>query len=376
MKSLLACLLAGAITATVGAKSEPELAAKPAPKPKIEVCFVLDTTGSMSGLIEGAKQKIWAIANQMIATKPAPELKFSLIGYRDRGDEYVVRSYPLTDDIDSIYAKLQQFRADGGGDWPESVNAALEEAVRRSGWSADPKTLRIIYLVGDAPPHMDYPDDTKYPVLCEEALKKGIVINAVQCGGAADTRKVWQEIARLGEGEYLAISQEGGMKQIPTPFDDKLGELNREIGRTLVPYGSSTKREETEQKQKVAEASAPAAASDRLMFNNAQGKVVQGGGDLLEELAAGTLAPAAIKPESLPAEFKELSPAERDARIGALQKKRAELQSEIAAVARDRAQYVRKEEAKLAAEGKADGFDAKVARSFRKDAERKGIKLD
>jgi len=52
---------------------------------------VLDTTGSMGGLIEGAKQKIWSIANEMISAQPTPELKLGLIGYRDRGDEYVVK---------------------------------------------------------------------------------------------------------------------------------------------------------------------------------------------------------------------------------------------------------------------------------------------
>jgi hypothetical protein len=65
-------------------------------KPRIEVCFVLDTTGSMGGLIEGAKQKIWSIANEMISAQPTPELKLGLIGYRDRGDEYVVKSFSLT----------------------------------------------------------------------------------------------------------------------------------------------------------------------------------------------------------------------------------------------------------------------------------------
>src|SRR5262249_51990744 len=69
-------------------------------KPLIEVCFVLDTTGSMGGLIEGAKQKIWSIANEMISAQPTPELKLGLIGYRDRGDDYVVKSFSLTDDID------------------------------------------------------------------------------------------------------------------------------------------------------------------------------------------------------------------------------------------------------------------------------------
>src|SRR6266540_7083001 len=69
------------------------------PKPQIEVCFVLDTTGSMGGLIEGAKQKIWSIANEIIAAKPTPTVRFSLVAYRDRGDEYVTRLTPLTDDI-------------------------------------------------------------------------------------------------------------------------------------------------------------------------------------------------------------------------------------------------------------------------------------
>src|SRR5919109_928176 len=65
------------------AKTAPALQSKP----HIEVCFVLDTTGSMGGLIEGAKQKIWSIANEMISAKPTPELKLGLIGYRDRGEE-------------------------------------------------------------------------------------------------------------------------------------------------------------------------------------------------------------------------------------------------------------------------------------------------
>src|SRR5512147_2548313 len=68
-------------------------------KPRIEVCFVLDTTGSMSGLIEGAKQKIWSIANEMISAKPTPEIRLGLVAYRDRGDQYVTRTFDLSSDI-------------------------------------------------------------------------------------------------------------------------------------------------------------------------------------------------------------------------------------------------------------------------------------
>src|SRR5262245_6521271 len=61
------------------------------PKPRIEVAFVLDTTGSMAGLIDGAKRKIWQIANQLADGKPAPDIQMALIAYRDRGDYYVTR---------------------------------------------------------------------------------------------------------------------------------------------------------------------------------------------------------------------------------------------------------------------------------------------
>ena len=90
--------------------------------PQIEVCFVLDTTGSMSGLIQGAKDKIWSIANEMINTEPAPNIKFGLIGYRDLQDKYVTRRFEMTSDIDEIHSKLMAFAADGGGDTPESVS--------------------------------------------------------------------------------------------------------------------------------------------------------------------------------------------------------------------------------------------------------------
>src|SRR5882762_474002 len=210
------------------------LLAKTAPtpqsKPRIEVCFVLDTTGSMGGLIEGAKQKIWSIANEMISAQPTPELKLGLIGYRDRGDEYVVKSFGLTDDIDAIYGHLREFQAGGGGDAPESVNEALAEAIHKMPWSQDRKVLKIIFLVGDAPPHLDYADGPKYPELCRIAAKKDLIINTVQCGNIAETTPIWKEIAKLSEGSYAAIAQSGGVAVIATPMDKELSRLNERIG--------------------------------------------------------------------------------------------------------------------------------------------------
>src|SRR6476660_9170847 len=104
-------------------------------KPTVEVAFVLDTTGSMGGLIEGAKRKIWSIAVAIVDANPDAEIRMGLVAYRDIGDDYVTKKFDLTSDIQDIYANLLELRARGGGDWPESVNEALHVAVDKLSWS-------------------------------------------------------------------------------------------------------------------------------------------------------------------------------------------------------------------------------------------------
>ena len=122
-----------------------------------------------------------------------------LVAYRDIGDEYVTRAFNLTTDIQDLYADLLKLRAQGGGDWPESVNEALESASPRC-MDARAGQSRMIFLVGDAPPHMDYAQDIKYPDVMRMALTRGITVNAVQAGNARDTERVWREIAQTRQG--------------------------------------------------------------------------------------------------------------------------------------------------------------------------------
>ncbi len=343
-------------------------------KPRIEVCFVLDTTGSMGGLIEGAKQKIWSIANDMISAKPTPELKIGLVGYRDRGDDYIVKSFPMTDDIDAMYGHLRAFEAAGGGDMPESVNEGLAEAINKMKWSDDRSVLKLIFLVGDAPPHMDYADGPKYPDLCRAAAKKDLIINTVQCGDIAETTPIWKEIAKMSEGSYAAIAQSGNMAVVRTPMDAKLAELNKRMGETLIPYGTDEVRHEVRAKQVASEAAAAPAAADRLMYNAATKKSVQGQGELIDALASNQIKAEEIDQAKLPNEYKKLSRAELEKRIAKARDDRAALQKDIEQVSQKRADYIAAETKRLAVAGKGDSFDAEVAQVIRKEAEKKGIR--
>jgi Mg-chelatase subunit ChlD len=353
------------------------LYAKTAPtsqsKPRIEVCFVLDTTGSMGGLIEGAKQKIWSIANEMISAQPTPELKLGLIGYRDRGDEYVVKSFSLTDDIDAIYGHLREFQAGGGGDAPESVNEALAEAIHKMPWSSDNKVLKIIFLVGDAPPHMDYPNGPKYPDLCREAAKKDLIINTIQCGEMAETKPIWQEIAKLSEGSYVGISQSGNVAVISTPMDKELSRLNERIGATLIPYGDRKLQAEVHAKYAAAKSAPVSAMADRLSYNSKTGKAVQGRGELVDALNDKTLKLEEIDQKQLPTELQKLDGDELQKRISKARDERAGLQKQIVELSKKREAYIQSENKRLAAEGKGDAFDQKVTETLHAQAAKKGI---
>lgn len=159
----------------------------PLPKPVVDVVFVIDSTGSMGRLIAGAKEKIWSIANSIVSRKPSPAVRIGLVSYRDRGDEYITKKFDLTDDIDTVFKNLQSLKADGGGDSPESVNQALDEAVNEMKWSSGKDSTKIVFLVGDCPPHMDYKNDVKYQDTCKKAAGSNIIINTVQCGSQSET---------------------------------------------------------------------------------------------------------------------------------------------------------------------------------------------
>ena len=347
--------------------------APPADAHRIDVVFVLDTTGSMSGLLEGAKRKIWSIASRMADTKGQSHLRIGLVAYRDRGDAYVTKRVDLTDDLDSVYAELRQFRADGGGDTPESVNQALSEAVRRLSWSSSDDAYKVVFLVGDAPPQMNYGDDVPWQTTIREAGEAGIVVNTVQCGSMPDTTTIWTAIAKRAGGQYAAIAQDGGMVAFHAPMDDELAELNRQLAATVLPYGSRERVDEVSRKSEVAAAAPATEAASRLSYMAKAGrKAVSGLGDLIGDVASGVSLDSVAEDE-LPAAMQAMEPEEREAYVAEQSEKRQEIQSRVDELVAERDAWVAEETRRRAASGEDDGFDSRVFDAVRSQAAEKGI---
>ncbi|HKG14828.1 MAG TPA: VWA domain-containing protein, partial [Pyrinomonadaceae bacterium] len=361
----------------------PVVADKPSDGGKtLEMVFVLDTTGSMGGLIDGAKQRIWGIINEVMQTPSHPSVRVGLVAYRDHGDAYVTQILPVTNDLDKVYTTLMDFRADGGGDGPEDVRQALSDGVLKAGWSkSSADTAQVVFLVGDAPPHDDYAQEPDTLATTAHAVKAGMTVNTIQCGADDNTRQIWQTIAQRGEGRFFAIAQDGGVSTVATPYDARLSELGTKLGSTYLAYGGgagpagTTYRRAAEERQSVAEdkvaAAAPKAAQAERAYNKALNKDAYVG-DLLQSIENGSVKLDDVKAEDLPDELQKMKPDERKKEVERRMSERKKMREEIVTLSKQRDEYVAAERKKTS--GGQSGFDSAVASALKEQMARKGIK--
>jgi len=348
----------------------------PAVRPRIEVVFVLDTTGSMSGLLEGAKRKIYSIASRIAQGRPTPHLKVGLVAYRDVGDDYVTKRFDLSDDLDTVFAHLRQFEAGGGGDTPEHVGRGLGEAVSKLSWSQDREVMKAIFLVGDAPPAQRN-DDWDFKVWAKKARDKHIVVNTVRCGGDAETEVSWRYVAKLTDGTFDSIDQSGGMVAVATPYDAELAKVNAELAAKTLYTG----RKEVQAANKARAATmaelAPEAAAERISYMkktrgsgsagapaSSAPKAVGGAVDLVEAPAAL----ADVRADELPTELQGLSQEARVAKVKALSEEKKALEKKAEKLAAEREAWLAKN-----ATQKEDAFDANVMKGVKAQAARYGV---
>ena len=347
---------------------------------RVEVVFVLDTTGSMGGLIHAAKEKIWSIASTLAQAQQAPEISMGLVAYRDRGDAYVTQVVDLNRDLDSMYVKLMDFAADGGGDGPEAVNEALEAAINRMSWSQDQSTYRVVFLVGDASPHMDYQDDAKYPQVVAAAAAKGIVVNTIQCGGLSDTVAPWQQIAALGHGRYFTVEQAGSAVAIETPFDARIATLAAELDSTRLFYGTAEQKAAMAAKvdatTRLNEEASVAARARRGAFNvSSAGETnLLGERELVDDVASGRVDLAAVPPAQLPASIAVLPADAQSEVLAQTAQKREELKLQIADLAAQRDAYI--ETRVDAAGGAGTSLDQQIYDAVREQAAPLGLEYE
>ena len=176
----------------------------------LDILFLLDSTGSMEDEIDQIKDTLLSIASRISDLPSQPDLRLGMVAYRDRGDEFVTRLYDFEPDAARFLDTIRGVVAYGGGDEPESLNEALHVAVHDPDWRLE-NAVRLMFLIADAPPHLDYEQDYSYADEMIEAHRRGIKIFSIASSGLDEQGEyVFRQIAQHTMGRFIFIVYGGG----------------------------------------------------------------------------------------------------------------------------------------------------------------------
>jgi hypothetical protein len=183
--------------------------AQPPALTKLDVLFLIDSTGSMQGEISKIQSTLVNIAGRIGQTSGQPHIRYGAVIYRDRGDEYVIKKFGFTSDLPAFQRWLNTIRAGGGGDYPEALNEALHASIAEMDWETG-DAVRLTFLVADAPPHLNYPNDYRYTTEAALAVQKGIKLYAIGASGLDPLGEyVFRQLAHLTLAQYIFITRGG-----------------------------------------------------------------------------------------------------------------------------------------------------------------------
>jgi hypothetical protein len=351
---------------------------KPMPEPRsIDLVICLDTSGSMTQLIDSARARLWDVVNELSSIQPTPKLRVGLLTYgtpgaagREQG--FVVLRSHLTDDLDAVYSTMMNLTTRGG---EEYVGWVLNDAVHRMAWSTEPNALHMIFVAGnesaDQCRHMyDFRHVTRL------ARQRGITINAIYAGSDVNGRsEYWDQVGNCGGGTYAAIDMEKGVEQVATPYDKVLIELNAELNATYVPYGAQGAANQVRQVAQddqaaglgVESAATRVEVKAKSIYKNAQW-------DLVDAVEQEGLDVAKVPAEQLPPPMQKMTITERKKHVESMRVQRGAVQRRIRDISEERQRFIQTKRAD-SKDGRT-GLGEAIIQALRQQLEAHGISVE
>ncbi len=301
-------------------------------KNTIQVALLLDTSGSMSGLIEQAKSQLWQILNTLANTeKENEETKLEIALYQYGSPMYGKSSRQIrqlsgfTTDMDLISKKLFALSTSGGEEYCGEV---ITTSINELKWGKDDSNFKMIYIAGNEPFTQG---PINYAQACQLAKQQDITVNTIFCGSYQEgIQTMWKQGAQLADGEYMNIDHNQTTVYIETPYDKRINELNLRLNETYIPYGTEGKMKKENQTKQDANAYSysSANAASRASFKSSK-KYKADSWDLVDAYEKDKKVIEKVKIETLTDSLQHLSVEELEVKIKLIRGQRASIQNEI-----------------------------------------------
>jgi len=346
-------------------------------KPLVQIAVLLDTSSSMSGLIDQARAELWAIVNEFIFAKRGgvePDVQVALYEYGKSTlavtDGYIRQIVPFTTDLDKVSEELFALQTNGGDEYCGWV---IKEATAKLKWSDSPDDLKVIFIAGNEP-FTQGPVD--YKESCKAAIAKNIVVNTIHCGSQGEGLDgKWKDGAVLADGKYLNIDQNRQIVHVAAPQDKAITELSVKLNDTYIAYGSYgvVARQRQEAQDSSAAGLSKEAAVQRSVAK-ASMNYRNDHWDLVDAVQNEKVDLAEVKAEELPENMRKMSVQEKKAYVQSKQKERGDIQAGIQRLNEQRKKYVAAEMDKQQKGGKTLG--SAVIQAVREQAQKRNFKFE
>ncbi len=312
-------------------------------KGTIQVALLLDTSNSMDGLIEQAKSRLWNIVNTLTTLKyegKTPDIEIALYEYGNdglsRASNFIRQVTPLTNDLDLISEKLFALRTNGGSEY---CGAVIQDASQKLTWKDGMQNMKLIYIAGNEPFTQG---SINYKEAIADALKKGIYINTIHCGGYEEgIRGLWKDGADVGQGKYFNIDSNAKVRYIVTPYDDQISQCNVRLNKTYIGYGSKGAEKKMAQEEQDANAQSISGANyAERAVSKSKAVYKNESWDLVDKAKNDSKALDNLKKEELPAELKNKSKEEIKTIVTQKTKERETIQKEMDELSKKRQAYI------------------------------------
>jgi hypothetical protein len=343
-------------------------------KPLVQMAILLDTSGSMSGLIDQARTELWAIVNEFIFAKRnglEPEVQVALYEYGKSSlavkDGYIRMIVPFTTDLDKVSEELFALKTNGGSEYCGWV---IKEATQALQWSPSPDDLKVIFIAGNEP-FTQGPVD--YRQACRAAISKAIVVNTIHCGTPGDgLAGHWKDGAALADGRFLNIDHNRAVVHIEAPQDKEIAELSAKLNDTYIAFGTMGRM--ASERQAAQDLNAATVSKEALVqraLAKSSFNYRNEGWDLVDALKSNKLKLEDIKADALPDNMKTMTAEERKAYVEAKTKDRQQIQQRIQELNAQRNKYVAAEMKKR--QNSADTLGSAIIKAVREQAVEKSF---
>ncbi|MDX1680529.1 MAG: vWA domain-containing protein [Akkermansiaceae bacterium] len=361
-------------------------AKKPAPddqpaegQAKVQIAILLDTSGSMDGLIEQTKTQLWRIVNTFIDAKQNGQVPFVEVALYEYGNDglesethWIRQITPLTRDLDLVSKELFGLQTNGGS---EFCGAVVKRATLDLKWDESPDTYKAIFIAGNEE-FTQGPIDPKQS--CQDAVSKGVIINTIHCGDEqAGISGGWKSGAMLADGKYLVIDHNSAVVHVDAPQDAEIVKLNEELNETYIAFGAKGEDRLMEQKRQDGNAlkNAKAGASVQRVVSKASVNYHNSSWDLVDACKDADFDWTELKDEQLPEEMRKLDLEGRKKYVAEHQAKRDAIAEKIQKLNKERREFVEEKLKEMGDEG-ANTLDKVMVSTVRAQASKKGYEFE